>query len=97
MRAERRCGELLRTTDKNKGAAGVGSNQYRKAELPSNDATAPTLSDMGLTRDESSRYQRLAAMPDGALRWKGWISNLTHAAHDLGLQLPAPENLAAQN
>ena len=26
--------------------------------------TAPTLSDIGITRDQSSRYQQLAAMPD---------------------------------
>lgn len=54
VRAERRCGELLARTEKNKGAA-----------TPSNDtrASTPTLRDMGLTYDESSRYQQLAAMP----------------------------------
>lgn len=31
--------------------------------MRSNDATTPTLAQMGLTRDESSRYQQLAAMP----------------------------------
>lgn len=60
VRAERRCGELLRVTEKNTGAMGTGSNQH---QVRSNDATAPTLADMGLTRDESSRYQQLAAMP----------------------------------
>lgn len=52
VRAERRCGELLAATEKNKGAA-----------TPSNDtrASAPTLREMGLTYDESSRYQQLAA------------------------------------
>ncbi|WP_396179936.1 hypothetical protein [Flavobacterium sp.] len=61
VRAERRCGELLATTEKNRGAAGVGSNQH---QVRSHDSTAPTLAEMGLTRDESSRYQQLAAMPD---------------------------------
>lgn len=57
VRAERRCGELLRNTDR----APAG----RPAANPSNRATnsPPTLADMGLTRDESSRYQQLAAMP----------------------------------
>lgn len=64
VRAERRCGELLRATEKNAGARGTGSNQHRKAEVPSHDASAPpTLEEMGLTHNESSRYQQLAAMP----------------------------------
>jgi hypothetical protein len=54
VRAERRCGELLARTEKNRGAA-----------TPSDDtrASPPTLKKMGLTYDESSRYQQLAAMP----------------------------------
>ena len=52
VRAERRCGELLRTTVEHGGD--------RRSESRSK---APTLNDMGLTRDESSRYQQLAAMP----------------------------------
>lgn len=53
VRAERRCGELLQTVEKNRGAA-----------TPSDDtrASPPTLRDMGLTYDESSRYQSLASM-----------------------------------
>lgn len=59
VRAERRCGELLRSTEKNKGARGIGTSAVERS-----DRTPPTLSDMGLTRDESSRYQQLASMPD---------------------------------
>ena len=57
VRAERRCGELLARTEKNTGG--------RPLENPSDDArgSSPTLRDMGLTYDESSRYQQLAAMP----------------------------------
>lgn len=57
VRAERRCGELLARTEKHEGG--------RPAANRSNDATssAPTLAQMGLTKDESSRYQQLAAMP----------------------------------
>ena len=56
VRAEQRCGELLATTEKNKGSRVAGVQR-------SNDTTTATLADMGLTRDESSRYQQLAAMP----------------------------------
>lgn len=55
VRAERRCGELLAHT------AATGERASRGK--PSETSHASTLSDMGLTRDESSRYQQLAAMP----------------------------------
>jgi hypothetical protein len=57
QRAERRCGELLTSTQR-APAGRPGVNR-------SNDATnyPPTLAQMGLTKDESSRYQQLAAMP----------------------------------
>lgn len=57
VRAERRCGELLARTEKHEGG--------RPTANRSNDATgsALTLAQMGLTKDESSRYQQLAAMP----------------------------------
>lgn len=59
VRAERRCGELLANTERAKPTDNL------KRGPKSNDATTgPTLSDIGLTRDESSRYQQLAAMPD---------------------------------
>ena len=56
VRAERRCGELLARTDKAKGAA--------RADWKTRSDDATTLQDMGLTKNESSRYQQLAAMPD---------------------------------
>jgi hypothetical protein len=59
VRAERRCGEMLARTERAPGAKGVGTSAVERY-----DTTPPTLSDMGLTRDESSRYQQLAAMPD---------------------------------
>jgi hypothetical protein len=61
VRAERKAGELLASMDKNTGAMGVGSNQH---EVRSYDATAPKLSDLGISKDNSSRWQKLAAMPD---------------------------------
>jgi hypothetical protein len=58
VRAERRCGELLTVTEKNRGAQGIG-----KSALPASEHTPKTLEQMGLTHNESSRYQQLAAMP----------------------------------
>lgn len=65
VRAERRCGELLRVTAERGERATKNGNVNPHTAKVSNDATPcpPTLSDMGLTRDESSRYQQLAAMP----------------------------------
>lgn len=62
VRAERRCGELLAEMDKAKGTLKRGD------VLPqSRDTTtgAPrTLSDLGITKDQSSKWQRLAAVPE---------------------------------
>lgn len=58
VRAERRCGELLASTER------ARPEDNLKCGPKSHDATTgPTLADMGLTKDESSRYQQLAAMP----------------------------------
>lgn len=57
VRAERRCGELLARTEKRNGGHAMKARSDDTTEVP------PTLSDMGLTKDESSRYQQLAAMP----------------------------------
>lgn len=57
VRAERRCGELLAEMEKATGARGTGSNQYQQAEVRSSAATAPkTLSDLGITKDQSSKW-----------------------------------------
>ena len=56
VRAERRCGEMLRTA--------AASGQRSTGGKPSKATTVSTLTDLGLTRDESSRYQKLAAMPE---------------------------------
>lgn len=68
MRAERRVGELLREMSKNKGTRGAGDANVGKStggrlSRPPVDAT-PKLSDLGVTKDQSSRWQKLAAMPE---------------------------------
>lgn len=62
VRAERRCGELLAATEKNRGIASGGERTAAGHTLRPAD-TAPTLADMGLTKSESSRSQQLAAIP----------------------------------
>jgi hypothetical protein len=59
LRAERKAGELLAKMDKAKGSAqpGVG----RSGRMPSDDTR--TLSGLGITYDQSSQWQRLAAVP----------------------------------
>lgn len=60
VRAERRTGELLRDMPKAKPR---GSNQHKEA---SRDTTLPKpLSDYGITRDQSSEWQKLANVPEG--------------------------------
>jgi hypothetical protein len=54
VRAERRCGELLAVTEKRNGGHAMKARSHQSTEVPQ------TLSEMGLTRDESSRYQQLA-------------------------------------
>jgi len=49
MRAERKCGELLRDTPKAKPS---GSNQHR----PRDAGGPPKLADMGITKDQSSQW-----------------------------------------
>jgi hypothetical protein len=44
---------------KAKGAAELGT---KRGTTPSNDATASTLSDFGITRNQSSTWQQLAAL-----------------------------------
>jgi hypothetical protein len=61
LRAERRAGQLLRETEKAKGTIKQGDT------LPqSHDVTtgAQTLADQGISKKQSSDWQKLAAIPD---------------------------------
>ena len=57
LRAERRVGELLNETERNKGAATPKSNG-----VVTDDTVAPTLAEVGLSRQQSSDFQALAAV-----------------------------------
>lgn len=64
VRAERKAGELLKAMPKTQGARGLGSNQYKK-KVGSNDPTPPkTLEQLGISKDQSSRFQQLADVPN---------------------------------
>jgi N6-adenosine-specific RNA methylase IME4 len=62
MRAERRAGELLREMEKNKGARGGGEKDAPRGRLVKPRDTTPKLSDLRVTKSQSSRWQRLADM-----------------------------------
>ena len=55
LRAERRAGELLKETPKATG------NQY---SAMSNDTTKQKLNDIGISRDQSSKWQKIASIPE---------------------------------
>ncbi len=57
MRAERRAGQLLRNMKKNKGG---GSNQHRSRT----GTGAPKLSEIGITKKESSNWQNTANLSE---------------------------------
>jgi hypothetical protein len=61
VRAERRCGELLKEMELAKASPG---NQYTGKLDQSNGSNSPTLKEMGLTGDQSSKYQQLANVPE---------------------------------
>jgi hypothetical protein len=62
VRAERKCGQLLRDTPK---ATPSGNNQHGSAEEVSTDTIHPkTLKEMSISPDQSSSWQKLAAVPE---------------------------------
>lgn len=63
LRAERRAGQLLGEMEKAKGARGNPGGQGAKV-VRSDDTTAQTLPEMGITRDQSSQWQKLAKVPE---------------------------------
>jgi hypothetical protein len=63
LRAERRAGQLLREMEKAKGAR-LNGRDPGGAFRQSPDTTAEkTLADLGISKDQSSKWQQLAAVP----------------------------------
>jgi len=64
--AERKCGEMLKETARNGERATRGSNTetLRNSRTSRDTTSEPTLSDIGISHDQSSRFQKLAAMPE---------------------------------
>ena len=61
VRAERRAGQLLAEMPKAKGAKEPGT---KRGSTRSNDTTTSTLDEIGVTKDQSSQWQKLAKVPD---------------------------------
>lgn len=58
LRAERRCGELLRQREKAKG------NQHVNSATSNSAREQKTLSDLNISWDQSSKWQKLADIPE---------------------------------
>ena len=57
LRAERKAGELLKEQTREKG-------EYPRKQMSEPKTFVPTLSDMEITRDQSSNWQRIASIPE---------------------------------
>src|ERR1039458_8114784 len=69
IRAERRAGELLTDMAKNPGARGEGrprKDGTKSRRSSRTTAYPPKLEDIGITKDQSSKWQRLALLVDQA-------------------------------
>jgi hypothetical protein len=66
LRAERRAGQLLLEMEKNPGTRGEGRPRKDGAKRRSAESTAkpPKLDEIGITKDQSSKWQRLALLVD---------------------------------
>jgi hypothetical protein len=60
LRAERKMGNFLALTEKNRG----GEHAHRKTTGRRGSTGAPILKELGITKDESARYQKLARVPE---------------------------------
>src|SRR5215469_13391654 len=67
LRAERRAGQLLLEMEKNHGTRGAGrprKDGTRVTWSKTSTTKAPKLEDIGITKDQSSKWQRLALLVD---------------------------------
>ena len=64
IRAERKAGEFLQGIEKAKGTRGNIQDQLSGGDTMSPPDNSPTLSDMGIHKKESSRWQKIASLPE---------------------------------
>lgn len=64
IRAEYRAGQLLKEMEKNKGAVAGGKKDGPRGHIVLPRDTSPTLSALGVSKNESSRWQMLATIPE---------------------------------
>src|SRR5262249_24239 len=76
MQAERRAGELLREMEKNQGAVPGKTGSKGKPVLDNK----PKLADFGINKTQSSRWQKLAALPED--QFKAKIESASKRAYD---------------
>ena len=62
IRSMRLAGQMLQQTELNEGQKLIGSDVGGHSQLPPSEK--PTLSDLGLTKNESSTYQKIASIPE---------------------------------
>jgi hypothetical protein len=75
MHGERRGGELLAEMLKAKGAVGNPGGQGAKI-VPSDGARTQTLSDSGISYDQSSTWQQLAALKNMPALWRSGTGSI---------------------
>jgi hypothetical protein len=62
VRAERRAGELLREMPKNEGASAGGEKDGPRGTYVVPRDETPTFADLGISKNQSSRWQKLAVV-----------------------------------
>jgi hypothetical protein len=96
LRAERKMGGFLASLKKNRG----GQHCHKKSTGRGESTGAPTLKNLGVTKDASARYQRLARVPEAL--FADAVKEITEASEPLTTQsvlreaegqwLPRPPN-----
>jgi len=82
LRAERRAGELLAQSPKAKGG-----EQYHES-TGSEREPVPTLSDLGVTKTQSSKWQKLAALPEDKFEIR--VEHAKARVSDMTTSAPSP-------
>jgi len=100
VRAEKQCGQLLKDMPKAKGVQMNGRDEHGDFRVSSESTAeeARTLTDLGITRDQSSQWQQLANVPDEAFEaaLKDEFEPITAARIIERRQPPKPDLLRAR-